>query len=63
MVRPIYASLGFKGLNISQEELYVVLQNVLMKFKTCLEAKEQHFEPLILFKVRIIDIIISICDY
>jgi hypothetical protein len=34
-----------------------------MKFKTYLEAKEQHFEPLMLFKVRIINIITSVTDY
>jgi hypothetical protein len=50
-------------LQISQEELYRVLQNVLMKFKTRLETKEQHFEPLILFKVRMINIRTSISDY
>jgi hypothetical protein len=50
-------------LHISQEELYGVLKNVLMKFKTHLETKEQHFEPLILFKVRMINIITSISNY
>ena len=51
-----------KRLNISQEEIYGVLQNVLMKFETCLEAIEQQFELLLLFKVRIINIIMPNSD-
>lgn len=40
-----------------RKNFYGVLQNVLMKFETCFEAKEQHFELLLLFEVRIINII------